>query len=362
MALLDRGLEQLDDGQAPPEVLSALFSDRSGSELAQSFSEIAGELAAAAEAAGIDGFVGGGALVVDPTGSSEMTIADRRDGAATTRVVQLTGVPAVDDVIGAVLQFSGDFAPLEALLTYTITECTLELGVGGPPKCWQVPGAAQVEGTEVEVFPTSVCEAEYEPRHANITRILGELVAPGGVPGSVEGVYAVYQLPSDLAREPYWPEGDYAVVFSVRTVEETQGTRVRIADGGIVRIDFGCGRVPPEELAVPDAINLLARTVEPTSGVGPGLSVQEAVASRLAGPLLVHGYVVIAGGETRLCQTLDQSQPPSCGDPSLVLEGFEPDSGTLAEGADVAWTSEDVQILGERVGERLIVQDNSLAK
>ena len=28
----------------------------------------------------------------------------------------------------------------------------------------------------------------------------------------------------------------------------------------------------------------------------------------------------------------------------------------------IAWTREDVQILGERIGERLIVPDNSLAK
>jgi hypothetical protein len=65
--------------------------------------------------------------------------------------------------------------------------------------------------------------------------------------------------------------------------------------------------------------------------------------------------VVVSGGETRLCQTLDQSFPPACGDPSLVLEGYTPEPGTLTEAADVAWSSNEVQVLGERVGERLVV-------
>ena len=195
VAVLDRGSGQLQDGQTPTEVLSALFLDRSGDELAQRFSQIAAELAAVADAAGIEGFVGGGALVLQP------------DGVEETVVVERTGAPD------------------------------------------------ETRGND-------------EPR---------------------------------------------------------------------------------------------ARRVEPSSGVGPGLSVREAVSSRLTGLLLVNGFVVIADGETRLCQSLDQSQPPRCGDPSIILQGFEPEPGALTEAAGVAWTSDQVQVLGERVGERLIVSDTSLA-
>ena len=85
------------------------------------------------------------------------------------------------------------------------------------------------------------------------------------------------------------------------------------------------------------------REVGTSSPIGPGISVGEAVSSRLVGPLLVNGYVVIADGEMQLCQTLDQSQPPACGDPSLPLEGFEPDPGTLTEASGVAWTSNEVR-------------------
>lgn len=225
-------------------------------------------------------------------------------------------------------------------------------------------GAEQVEGSVVEVLPTSVCEAEYAPRGAETSRVLGQLVEPGGLPGAIEGVHAVYQLEPDPTAEPYWPSGEYAVVFVAGGGDQTWGTRVRIAEDRIVRIDFGCGRVAPEELGVLGAVDLLARTAAPLLGSGPGLSVGEALSSRLTGPLLVNGFIVIANGETRLCETLAESLPPQCGDPSLVVEGFEPDPGALREASGVGashWSDDPVQVLGERGGERLVVSGNSLA-
>ena len=162
VALIDRGVEQLEDGQPPSEVLTALFLDRSGTELGQRFSAIADELSAIADAAGIEGFVGGGPLGVGSTAPDPTT-----------------------------------------------------------------NGGNRVDGT---------------PRP----------------------------------------------------------TRVR--------------------------------EVGTSSPIGPGISVGEAVSSRLVGPLLVNGYVVIADGEMRLCQTLDQSQPPACGDPSpaagrIRARSWHPDRG-----------------------------------
>ena len=149
----------------------------------------------------------------------------------------------------------------------------MELGGGGPPKCWNVPGAEQVEGTPVEVFPTSACSGEYVARGANNTRLLSSLLAPGAAggvglapddrsdaatPGGVvERVYAIYRVPDSDFEAPYWPAGEYAVVFVNRQADELWGTTVRIADGGIVRIDFGCGRVPPASMAVGHTEHLL---------------------------------------------------------------------------------------------------------
>jgi hypothetical protein len=52
-----------------------------------------------------------------------------------------------------------------------------------------------------------------------------------------------------------------------------------------------------------------------------GLSVGEAIASDLDGPLMVRGYVIARGGEFRLCEAILESFPPQCGEPSLRIEG-----------------------------------------
>ena len=57
-ALIEGGLEELEAGQPPIEVLNALFVDRSSTELGQRFAVIADQMAAIAQAAGIEDFVG----------------------------------------------------------------------------------------------------------------------------------------------------------------------------------------------------------------------------------------------------------------------------------------------------------------
>ena len=97
-------------------------------------------------------------------------------------------------------------------------------------------------------------------------------------------------------------------------------------------------------------------------GVGPGISVSEALASDLSGPLLVNGYLVIQGGEhddpeeIKLCEALAESFPPQCGGASAVVEGFDIKSveGVVSEGP-VSWTETPVQILGEIDGDVLRV-------
>ena len=172
-----------------------------------------------------------------------------------------TGLADVDRVIGAILEFSGDYSGLDALVRYTETECTLQLGGGGPPKCWDVPGAAQVEGTPVVVFPFSVCEGEWEPRSESLQRILAMLVEPPDASAAVAGdarieVYGVYSVPV-LAEQSDWPAGDYAVVFATLADGGLRGTTVRVADGGIVSIQLGCGPVFPAAMAAAFADQLL---------------------------------------------------------------------------------------------------------
>ena len=59
------------------------------------------------------------------------------------------------------------------------------------------------------------------------------------------------------------------------------------------------------------------------SGVGPGISVADAIDSTLDGPLLVNGFVLAKGGDVRLCDGLLESFPAQCGRPSIVVDGLD---------------------------------------
>jgi hypothetical protein len=58
-----------------------------------------------------------------------------------------------------------------------------------------------------------------------------------------------------------------------------------------------------------------------TSTAGVGLSVQEALLVGLDAPQLISGYLIEDGGTLKLCDSLEESEPPACGEPSLTVEG-----------------------------------------
>lgn len=94
----------------------------------------------------------------------------------------------------------------------------------------------------------------------------------------------------------------------------------------------------------------------PASGMpiqGGGLSVSEALAGGVEGPVLVKGYVVATGGEVRLCEALLESSPPGCGGASLRVEGLDLTGLDLQERSGAGWSAETISILGP-------VQDGTL--
>ena len=80
---------------------------------------------------------------------------------------------------------------------------------------------------------------------------------------------------------------------------------------------------------------------------GPGISIEEALATELDEMLLVNGNLLADGGEVRLCSALAESFPPQCGGASLQVEGVELEEvdGLVTEG-DVSWTDRPIQLLG----------------
>ncbi|HSE80627.1 MAG TPA: hypothetical protein VLA87_02900 [Gaiellaceae bacterium] len=105
-------------------------------------------------------------------------------------------------------------------------------------------------------------------------------------------------------------------------------------------------------------------TGPPTSGIaaGPGISIDDALASDSDEQLLVNGTLLAQGDEVRLCSALAESFPPQCGGASLVVEGLklEEVDGLVTEG-DVSWTDRPIQLLGVVSDGTLTVSENAAA-
>ena len=94
----------------------------------------------------------------------------------------------------------------------------------------------------------------------------------------------------------------------------------------------------------------------PVSGVGPGISIREALISNLTGPLLINGQLRVQNDQARLCEFLDLSLPPQCGGRFLEVDGLDlmTIDGLRSEGS-VTWSDHAVQVLGTVEGEVLTV-------
>ena len=112
-------------------------------------------------------------------------------------------------------------------------------------------------------------------------------------------------------------------------------------------------------------------------GVGPGLSVADAIASTLEGPLLVSGFIFTEAGEVWLCSSLLHGDPTAadllpgsvweehamCGEPTIELSGVDP---ATIEGLEfhggAGWTSEPTRVLGVKIDGVLTVSGTMLAR
>lgn len=93
-------------------------------------------------------------------------------------------------------------------------------------------------------------------------------------------------------------------------------------------------------------------------GVGPGISVQDALASTLDQPLLVNGFLYVsADGVVYLTDALAESYPPSIDVArSLRVEGIDADvlSGLDSAGG-IAWSDRSTQLAGDVDGNTLTI-------
>ena len=99
----------------------------------------------------------------------------------------------------------------------------------------------------------------------------------------------------------------------------------------------------------------------PISGVGPGISIGEALTSDITDSLLVNGHLHVQNDQTRLCEVLAESFPPQCAGKFLVVKGLDLTTidGLMSEGS-VTWSEQPVQVLGTVEGEVLTVAGTAL--
>ena len=86
----------------------------------------------------------------------------------------------------------------------------------------------------------------------------------------------------------------------------------------------------------------------PMSGVGPGISVGEALESTVGGPVLVNGFIItVPDGTVYLSEALAESFPPQPGGAKLIVEGIDLDAFEgLTSAQGITWSDQFVQVLG----------------
>lgn len=128
-----------------------------------------------------------------------------------------------------------------------------------------------------------------------------------------------------------------------------------------------CSNDEPDAADEPRASATNGTGTSVSNAVGPGISVADALASELDGPLLVNGFIIVDdSAQVRLCAGLLESSPPQCGAPSLLVEDIDLDSiGPLNSAPPVdggirtvSWTEQPVQLLGTVEGDVLTVASN----
>jgi hypothetical protein len=79
---------------------------------------------------------------------------------------------------------------------------------------------------------------------------------------------------------------------------------------------------------------------------GSLVAIEDVVGADVDVEVRVRGPAFRVAGTTRICSAILESFPPQCGEPSLVVEGWDIDTDGRAQTAgDVTWV-EDVELTG----------------
>lgn len=113
-----------------------------------------------------------------------------------------------------------------ALIEYTQAACANVEGLGAPPRC---PEGVS-EGTPVQVFPILGAEGSF---------IKPDEMEQFLVSSSLNKLYAVSRVTNNPNLEPYYPLGEYAMLFERHSGHDP--VTLRVQAGKIVRMNFHMG-------------------------------------------------------------------------------------------------------------------------
>jgi len=182
---------------------------------------------------------------VTPTSTATVTASPGATASPPTGAERLSGNADVDAVLSAVTS-----KDVSALLSRTVLQEMACIdpktqGLGGPVRC----GPGQVVGTLVKAFPEATCEGEW-----TLEQSLREMFTQwlDGADLS-RGVYGVVRGPALPRSEPYWPVGEYWLVYSTKAPATGPGgagqAKVILIEGGrIVGLRFGCSETPAQAM------------------------------------------------------------------------------------------------------------------
>jgi hypothetical protein len=146
-------------------------------------------------------------------------------------------VVEIDGIIAAVL--AGDRSQVAPFFAFTETACTTVTGLGGPPKCSNVPGSPP-DGTVVSAFPVGVCEGTWL---FELDRMLGELL---GAQPQLYGVIRIEPPQRRWLEEPSSPVVDHFILLEVQSQQSGRiGEVLGVRNGKVVIRDRVCIG-PPE--------------------------------------------------------------------------------------------------------------------
>ena len=133
-----------------------------------------------------------------------------------------TGLNDVDAVLSAVE--TGVASNVAALFKYSTIPCATVGALGGPPQC----RAGEAENTPVEVLPALFSEGSYFRKD--------EIANWQGL--DAKSLYAVFEISESAYSDAYYPAGEYGIVL-IRL--DGSSVILRVAGGGIVRVDYPAG-------------------------------------------------------------------------------------------------------------------------